>query len=188
MGNQKFCFSKSVGIIVGIVILLILGTSIVSQLPNQQTTSNTRAARPSQATCEAGSQVRCGTGVAATCCNLSTSKCVAGKCVQSMCNNAKYAKIDGKCYHLDWRVCGANGTSCCSDAVDMSLCPATTPSVLQPYFDAMQEYADTHGGECQVNPDCMPPDLCLTHMEGKKRIGVCITPTPTSRASKNQPL
>lgn len=59
--------------------------------------------------------------------------------------------------------------------------PTPTPtSVLQPYFDAVATDTSKYGGECVVNPDCMPPDVCVGTLQGDVMVGSCMSPqTPT---------
>lgn len=47
MKNDKFCFNKSIGVMVAIFIILSTTAFILSQLPKNQTTTNTRAEAPS---------------------------------------------------------------------------------------------------------------------------------------------
>lgn len=55
--------------------------------------------------------------------------------------------------------------------------PTPTPtSVLQSYFDVMEEYGKTHGGECQVNPDCLSPNVCYVQPINGIDYGTCALP------------
>jgi hypothetical protein len=59
---------------------------------------------------------------------------------------------------------------------------ATATSVLQPYFDVMQEYGETHKGECQVSADCLAGEqVCKVDVtkDDKQRdvfTGSCVAP------------
>lgn len=66
---------------------------------------------------------------------------------------------------------------------DPTITPTPT-SVLQPYFDAVSTDTSRYGGECVVNPDCMPPDVCVGTLQGDVMIGSCVSPqTPTPPSS-----
>lgn len=52
----------------------------------------------------------------------------------------------------------------------------TATSVLQSYFDVMEEYGRTHGGECQVNPDCLSPNVCYVQPINGIEYGTCALP------------
>jgi hypothetical protein len=53
---------------------------------------------------------------------------------------------------------------------------ATPTSVLQPYFDVMHEDAKNHKGECDVDSDCLSPNVCDIVQEGDESIGSCVAP------------
>ncbi len=89
MNNQKFCFSKSIGVLTGIVLLLILGTFTLTQLFKQQTSINTRATAPAPMVCRDGFAT-CGSITNPNCCDSTTQRCSSGKCVQKQLFSMDY--------------------------------------------------------------------------------------------------